>query len=286
MSNKAKDLGIVAIGITGMFLVYWIYSIFLADYLPLSDDLKTVIGKVIFLVFGLGVFLIATKKMENIAIPKNKVSAKTLLICFLLQFTALMFTMILLFMNIALTTAFGGKDSSTDISALSPLTLILLLVINPILEESIFRHLLAKKLLKHGERFYIFVSAYCFAIAHGVSLGVIQIGYTFILGMIYSFLMVKTGNIVLVIILHSLSNLFGGVIFQTLSNVSVGVAAVYLLLVMVLGIIGLILFLINRRNIILDGSQGLVEKHTFKDLATNKGVILYSAITFIMILLK
>ena len=69
MSNKAKDLGIVAIGITGMFLVYWIYSIFLADYLPLSDDLKTVIGKVIFLVFGLGA-LLQQRRWKILQFPK------------------------------------------------------------------------------------------------------------------------------------------------------------------------------------------------------------------------
>ena len=48
---------------------------------------------------------------------------------------------------------------------------------------------------------------------------------TFILGMLWSFLMVKTGDIRLVIIMHALSNLFGSVIAQTLMGVSM-IAAV------------------------------------------------------------
>ncbi|MGI6742235.1 MAG: CPBP family intramembrane glutamic endopeptidase [Eubacteriales bacterium] len=285
MNNKTKDLKTVAFAAAGMFLAYWIYSIFIENYLPVNVDIKTLIGKAILFIFGVGIFLISTKNIENYKYSKNKASAKTILICFLLQFTALMATIIISFLGTALITAFGGKYSAPD-DTMSPVTLILLLVLNPVVEEIVFRHLFANKLLKHGERLYIFMSAYCFAIAHGVSLGVIQIGYTFILGMIYSYLMVKTGNLVLVVILHSLSNLFGGVLLKTLSNVSIGLAALYLLSVVVLGVIGLTLFLLNRKNIVLDGNEGLVDIQTIKELVTNKGVIIYSAITFVMIILR
>lgn len=191
------------------------------------------------------------------------------------------------FIFTSLVTAFGGKVSLAGAAtSLSPLTLILLLVFNTVVEEFVLRHLLANKLLKHGERLYILASAYCFAIAHGVSLGVIQIVYTFILGMIYAFLMVKTGSLVLVIILHSLSNLFSGVILQTLTGVSIGAAVIYLVILTVLGTAGLILFLKNRKYIVLDGSKGLIGKQAVRDLFTNKGIIIYSAITFIMIILS
>lgn len=53
MSSKTKDLEKVAFGITGLFFTYWIYSILIADYLSISDNLKTVIGKLILFVFGL-----------------------------------------------------------------------------------------------------------------------------------------------------------------------------------------------------------------------------------------
>lgn len=286
MNNKTKDIKRVSFAFVGLFLAYWVFTIFVEKHLPISADIKTLIGKAILFIFGLGIFLIATKNIKNYEYPKGNVSGKTILICFLLQFTALMFMIILSIIGTSLITAFGGYESYPEATDISPLGIIFLLILHPVFEEFIFRHFLANKMLQHGERLYIFMSAYCFAIAHGVSRGIIQIGYTFILGIIYSFLMVKTGNPVLVIILHSLGNLFGGVMLQTLSNVSMGMAAVYLMLVMVLGVIGLTLFLINRKNIILDGNKGLVDKQTIIDLVTNKGVIFYSAVTVILIVLK
>ena len=148
--------------------------------------------------------------------------------------------------------------------------LVMLLIFNPIIEEIVFRKLFADKLLRYGEKFYILVSSFCFAIVHGVSLGIPQIFYTFILGMIWSYLMVKTGDIKLVIIMHALSNLFGSVITQTLMSISMIATGLYSMLLILLGIIGLILFLVNKKKIILDEEKGLFSKVVIKDMLINK----------------
>lgn len=130
------------------------------------------------------------------------------------------------------------------------------------------------------------VSSFCFAIVHGVSLGVPQIVYTFILGMIWSYLIVKTGDIKLVIIMHALSNLFGSIIAQTLLSISMIAAGIYSMLLMFLGVAGLILFLTNKKKAIIDGESGFIKKATMKDIFSNKGIIFYTALTLIVMLIK
>lgn len=221
-------------------------------------------------------------KISNTRFEKNKVSGKTILLCFLLQFTAIIIMSII----INIVTNISGQELSVDLNVLTPYMLFMSLIFNPIIEEFVFRKLFADKLLKYGELFYILVSSFCFAIVHGVSQGIPQIIYTFILGMIWSYLVVKTGNIKLSIILHSLSNLFGSIIIQLLQGISMEALGIYSMFMMLLGIIGLICFIKNKKNIVLDNQNKLCDKNTLKDIFTNKGIIVYIMLTTTIIILK
>ena len=274
MNNKVKDLEKVSIGIATMFGIYWLYSCFIKEHLAIADSVKTIIGLVLLYVVGLGLFVYITRNIQACKYEKGTVSLKTVILCFLLQFTAI-------FVLTVLVNVSGANGTASDIKSTSLYMLFMLLVFNPIIEELVFRKLFADKLLQYGERFYILVSSFCFAIVHGVSLGIPQIVYTFILGMIWSYLMVKTGDIKLVIIMHALSNLFGSL--MRVSMIAVGFYSMFLIL---LGIIGLILFFVNKKKIILDEEKGLFEKTVIKDLLTNKGIIFYILITVIVMWVK
>lgn len=279
MNNKEKDLEKVSFGIAVMFGMYWIYACFIKQHLPITDSIKTIIGLMILYALGLGLFAYITRNIPTWKYEKKKVSFKTIALCFLLQFTAILVLMVLV--NIS-----GSNSTASDINATSLYMLFMLLIFNPVIEEIVFRKLFADKLLKYGEKFYIIVSSFCFAIVHGVSLGVPQIVYTFILGMIWSYLMVKTGDIKLAIIMHALSNLFGSIVIQALMGISMAAAGIYFMLLLLLGIIGLILFLVNKKNIVLDEEKGLLRKVIIKELLTNKGVIFYIAVTVLVMCLK
>lgn len=98
--------------------------------------------------------------------------------------------------------------------------------------------------------------------------------------------MVKTGDIKLVIMMHALSNLFGSIVIQNLMGISMIAAGLYSILLILLGVTGLILFLVNKKKIILDEEKGLFRKAVIKDMLTNKGVILYILITVLVMCLK
>ncbi len=281
MNHKKKDLERVAFGIAGMFGLYWLYSCLLKSYLPINDGLKTIIGLVVLYGVGLSCFLFITKPIETQKLIKGRVAFKTLLLCFFLQFSAIMIMSLL----VNVLTAVGLEMPTAEMDMTSPYMLFLLLIFNPIIEEIVFRKLFADRLLKYGERFYMLVSSFCFAIVHGVSQGVPQIIYTFILGMVWSYLLVKTGNLKLVIILHAFSNLFGGVIMQTLLKTSMTAAGIYSILMMALGAVGLSVFMANRKKVFLDGEAGIFKREEWKEMLTNKGILCYAALTLLVMVL-
>jgi len=273
MNNKTKDLEKVALGITVMFGLYWLYSMVAKPLLPFSEGVKRVVSLAVLYGVGLGLFVLITKNISKHPYAhkeKGEVSFKTVFLCFLLQCTAFM---VLNVLAIA-TSIFGYNSSSTMTMPMTPSMLFILLVFNPVVEEFVFRHLFATRLLKYGERFYILASAYCFAILHGVSVGFVHIIYTFILGLIWAYLTLKSG---------SLAN---GIIVQILRDTSIKALSAYLVLIIVLGVTGLILFLKNRKKVVLDDAPGLIDKQAAKDLFTNKGILFYTALTFITMVLK
>ncbi len=280
--EKKKVLEKVGFGIAVMFGIYWIYSIFIQNNLNIQPMFKTIIGLVSLYGIGLFLFMKIVNKIPNTKIEKGKISGKTIILCFLLQFTAL----IIMSLIANIFSAISRQEISTELNTLTPYMIFMLLVFNPIIEEFVFRKIFADKLLKYGELFYILVSSFCFAIVHGVSLGIPQIIYTFILGMIWSYLVVKTGNIKLSIILHALSNLFGSIITQVLQGISIEILGMYSMFMILLAIIGLICFLKNKKKISLDNNNRLLDKSIIKSMFTNKGIITYIVITITMIIFK
>ncbi|MBQ6696255.1 MAG: CPBP family intramembrane metalloprotease [Lachnospiraceae bacterium] len=278
MNSRKGSLERVAVGIASMFGIYWIYACFLQDYLQISDSAKKLIGLFSLYGVGLAVFMCILKKVPTQKYVRRKASLKTIMLCFLLQFTAIM----VLSVMVNILTILGLMENSVNINATSPYSLLMLLVFNPIIEEMVFRKLFADKLLQYGELFFMLASSFCFALVHGVSLGIPQIIYTFLLGMIWSYLLVKTGDIRLVIIMHALSNLFGSVIIQALFRVSMILAGLYSMLLMALGATGAVLFCVYKKKVSLDGEERFWRKDVWKDILTNRGILFYIVLTIFM----
>lgn len=279
---KDKDLEKVGFGIALMFLLSWIWAYFIRGHLGLPAIVNTLIGIVVLYGIGLAIFRAITKNVEISEIRKNKPTTRTMVISFLLQFSAILILTVLTVIFFKVT----GREIGGNIDALTPIMLFQLLIFNPIVEEYVFRKLFADKLMKHGELFFMLISSFCFAIVHGVSLGIPQIAYTFILGMIWSYLYVRTGNIWISVLMHSLSNLFGSVIIQTLQGISEPLMAVYTMGMMLLGIVGIILFFVNKKHILIDGDNKIMNAGVAKTMFTNKGILCYVFLTVVMIVLR
>lgn len=279
---KNKDLEKVGFGIAIMFLISWLWAYFIRGHLGLPAIVNTIIGIVVLYGVGLAFFRIITKNIEKSEVKRGKLSLKMMILSLLLQFSAIFILTILTIVFARIT----GTELGGSIDALTPIMLFQLLFFNPIVEEYVFRKVFADKLLKYGELFFMLVSSFCFAIVHGVSIGIPQIIYTFILGMIWSYLYVRTGNIWLSILMHSLSNLFGSVITQSLQTISQPLMVVYSMSMMLLGIVGIILFLVNKKHISVDGDSKIISAGVIKTMFTNIGILFYFFITLLMIVLR
>ena len=95
MVDKKKDLEKVSLGIGIMFGIYWIYSVFIQNNLNIQPMFKTIIGLISLYGVGLFAFMEIISKIPNTKIEKGKVNGKTITLCFLLQFTAIIIMIIL-----------------------------------------------------------------------------------------------------------------------------------------------------------------------------------------------
>lgn len=117
-------------------------------------------------------------------------------------------------------TSITGKPIDNTVSEIlmgSPwyITIIAVVIIAPLGEEFIFRKLLIDRVNIYGQKFAILFSAIVFSLFHG---NLNQLFYTFLLGLIFSYVYVKTGKLRYSIILHAVVNFFGGVVGPFITN--------------------------------------------------------------------
>lgn len=82
-------------------------------------------------------------------------------------------------------------------------------LIGPIFEELIFRKLFIDRLTPYGDVIAILLPSLVFGLFHG---NLYQFFYAFLLGVVFSYIYLKTGNLSYTILLHMFVNLFCGVL--------------------------------------------------------------------------
>ena len=82
-------------------------------------------------------------------------------------------------------------------------------IIPAILEELLFRGVLLSHFLKYGKTFAVVASAVFFASAHG---SIEQMMYSFVYGLVFGYVAVKTGSLTVGILMHFLNNAYSCVV--------------------------------------------------------------------------
>ena len=82
-------------------------------------------------------------------------------------------------------------------------------IIPAILEELLFRGVLLSHFIKYGKTFAVVASAFFFASAHG---SIEQMMYSFVYGLVFGYVAVKTGSLTVGIIMHFLNNAYSCVV--------------------------------------------------------------------------
>lgn len=191
---------------------------------------------------GLGAFYLIVRSMEKSAPSGDTMDIAPSAIgrYFVIQ-SGLSFPVIVI-TNIA-TMMLGGQVtglSSGEILGNLPFYIFLLVIFNPLFEEFLFRKLILERLTVLGTRSAIICSAVLFALPHAFSLGLAQMLYTFVLGLVWGYVTVKSGQLLPAIVLHSLSNIYGTfipMIPRSLPIANLAFMAVYALIMPVAAIV-------------------------------------------------
>lgn len=183
------------------------------------------------------------------------------------------------------------------------LNFLLVVIVAPIFEETVFRKLLVDRVRIYGEGIAILVSGLSFGLFHE---NLFQFFYAFGIGSMFAYIYLRTGRIRYSMILHSIINFFGGVlpvILTKYANLSafaklkgsnpqqlagfaqnnlwqVLVMMIYGLAIISMFIGGLALLIDRRRKIIILPSEKQLEKGTrFKSVFFNVGMILFAILS-------
>lgn len=85
----------------------------------------------------------------------------------------------------------------------------LLLIFNPVVEEFLFRKLILQRLRPLGDKNALWISAVFFALPHLFSQGLPQLGYTFMLGLVWGTIALRCNRLKECVLLHAFSNAYG-----------------------------------------------------------------------------
>ena len=192
--------------------------VFLSDAVP-----ALIIGSIPMYIISLPVLYFIVKPMPSRRREKAKMPVAELLLIFLAMEAC--GTIGNTFGNLLnnFISAFLGKEidnSTIELVLNSPVWLVFLIVvvIGPIVEEFIFRKLLIDKVSKYGDVLAIALSAVAFGLFHG---NLYQFFYSAMIGAIFAYVYVKSGNWLYPVILHIAFNFFGSFIPMLLTDSAV-----------------------------------------------------------------
>ena len=168
----------------------------------------------------------------------------------------------------------GSVDLVSNLAAASGATVetvVAFVVLAPVFEELVFRKVLVDRVLPYGEWPAILFSGITFGLFHG---NLTQFFYAFLLGMILSYVYIRTGNVLYTIGIHACINFLGGVLPILFPAAS--------LLVMLVALAGVVLFFIYRKSIHV--AQNAVPE-VGRAMFANVGMILFILLSGAMMVL-
>lgn len=159
------------------------------------------------------IFVLLMKRLPSQAPNKSKISIKefikllsvSILVMYLGEYLS---SAVLVFIDEQLGAMPEDAVSSLLSSANIWLSVLVVGIIGPIVEELMFRKLVIDRLTPYGDVCCILFPSIIFGLIHG---NLYQFFYAFFIGMILSFIYVKTGKIIYSILIHCFINLFCGV---------------------------------------------------------------------------
>lgn len=157
-------------------------------------------------------YLLLSKPLEKSPPERTKLKPLQFLMLFpCCQCFAILGNLLGIIVNIILTALIGTKTASTFLTEgafgeNSLLFISIAVLLAPAIEEMLFRKILIDRIRKYGNVTAILLSGIMFGLFHG---NFTQVFYAALLGILFAYIYVKTGNILYTIGLHIMVNFWG-----------------------------------------------------------------------------
>lgn len=259
--------------------------------------------------------LLISKMQKGDVIPKRRMTFGQWIIAFLIAYAGTYTANIVGNIITQLIGAIKGEPVTNALGALltdlNPLVAFFITVIcAPVAEELLFRKLLIERTVRYGEGVSVVISGLLFGLFHG---NLNQFAYAFVLGCLFGYIFVKTGNILYTIAIHMVINFFGSIVSMLLLKKTgllefleaytapdadvmnltmkylpgISIFMIYALFILGLTIAGIVLFAVNARRFTLIPTELTVPNGwRFKTYILNAGMILFSLLWIVQIILQ
>ena len=201
--------------ITELLAVIASFALAYIDPALLNDiNIVLIVTSVIQYIIGLPLFMLFIRKIPSVAPSQKSLTAKeffkiTAIAIFIMQVGNYISSMIVSVIEENLGYVPQNTVSTLLNNSNIVISVLIVGILGPIVEEIIFRKLAIDRLTPYGEKIAVFLPALIFGLIHG---NLYQFFYAFLLGVVFSLIYTKTGKIIYTIILHCFINLFFGVL--------------------------------------------------------------------------
>lgn len=190
----------------------------------------------------------------------------------------------------------------------SPLKILVIVVLAPLLEEFVFRKQLIDRCVVYGEKAAILFSALAFGLFH---MNLYQFFYAFGLGLVFAYVYTRTRKLRYSVIMHVIINFMGSVLApMLLSNIGLGTLdqisagqldeaallsilpqlagfLIYIIALLGLSIAGLVVLIVKApRLVFLPADEEIPKKERFKTAYCNVGMALFTLFCVVMCVLN
>ncbi len=180
--------------------------------------------------------------------------------------------------NFLASTLTGGESENSInvfLSGDNILAMIMVAVLAPIFEELVFRKLIIDRTRRYGEWIAILYSSLAFGLFH---CNLYQIFYAFVIGILLGYVYVRTGNIILTIIMHMSLNATSSI----LAPLAPEVYEYFAYVMIALGTVSIIYTLIKRDVELKPAKNEVASKQLSSIAFVNSGTLLFIAICCMM----
>ncbi len=270
----AEDGGFAySFSVISILLCSIIYSTVLSviaskDLTVFSSDIVIILNYIlspIAILLAIGILRYKSKKNYiKLTLSKN-FSAKPLIASLLIGFGLMFGLSKLNELFVGLLGGLGLEVSSPTLPSNTPLNVILVIisvcVLPAVFEEFLFRGLILKSLSKTGILFATLISGALFCIFH---MSPAQTVYQFVVGCIYSLIIIYGGNLLYTVIIHFLNNLYVVLNYYYFNIVLVGTADVIMTIAGILSLfIGLVILLNGRKAVVISQDEKRTNRINF-----------------------